>query len=229
MLTMNQVKESLPVNFRNNITQDMVNQLNTLSTDPHEARIIRDNVITFAQVLQEGRFKFGEYVKAAMYVSYKLMGMSNLESYKKTFPDRYADMVKTNKPSKDVASIVSAYNKGLIVTKITERSIVPSWVLNQDIFQKALETQHDIMTDLNAPFRDRVAAANSLIMALKKPDVLKAELEVTIKNDDGMKALEERLNALSKKQLEILEMDPNMTAQDIAEMVLVADMREVNP
>jgi hypothetical protein len=137
-------------------------------------------------------------------------------------------MVKTNKPSKDVASIVSAYNKGLIVTKITERSIVPSWVLNQDIFQKALETQHDIMTDTKAPFRDRVAAANSLIMALKKPDVLKAELEVTIKNNDGMAALEERLNALSKKQLEILNMDPNMTAQDIAEMALVADMREVN-
>ena len=228
MLTLNQVKESLPVNFRNNVTQDMVNQLNTLSTDPHEARIIRDNVITFAQVLQEGRFKFGEYVKAAMYVSYKLMGKSNLESYKLTFPDRYADMVKTNKPSKDVASIVSAYNKGLIVTKITERSIVPSWVLNQDIFQKALETQHDIMIDTAMPARDRVAAANSLIMALKKPDVLKAELEVTIKNDDGMAALEERLNALSKKQLEILNMDPNMTAQDIAEMALVADMREVN-
>lgn len=228
MLTLNQVKESLPVNFRNNITQDMVNQLNTLSTDPHEARIIRDNVITFAQVLQEGRFKFGEYVKAAMYVSYKLMGKSNLESYKLTFPDRYADMVKTNKPSKDVASIVSAYNKGLIVTKITERSIVPSWVLNQDIFQKALETQHDIMIDTAMPARDRVAAANSLIMALKKPDVLKAELEVTIKNDDGMAALEERLNQLSKKQLEILNMDPNMTAQDIAEMALVADMREVN-
>lgn len=228
MLTLNQVKESLPVNFRNNVTQDMVNQLNTLSTDPHEARIIRDNVITFAQVLQEGRFKFGEYVKAAMYVSYKLMGKSNLESYKLTFPDRYADMVKTNKPSKDVASIVSAYNKGLIVTKITERSIVPSWVLNQDIFQKALETQHDIMIDTAMPARDRVAAANSLIMALKKPDVLKAELEVTIKNDDGMAALEERLNQLSKKQLEILNMDPNMTAQDIAEMALVADMREVN-
>jgi hypothetical protein len=44
-----------------------------------------------------------------------------------------------------------------------------------------------------------------------------------------MAALEERLNALSKKQLEILNMDPNMTAQDIAEMALVADMREVNP
>lgn len=229
MLTLNQVKEALPTNFRNNISQDMVNQLNALSTDPHEARIIRDNVISFAQVLQEGRFKFGEYVRAAMYVSYKLMGHSNLESYKKTFPDRYADMVKTNKLSKDIASIVSAYNKGLIVTKITERSIIPSWVLNQDIFQKALETQHDIMIDNSAPFRDRVAAANSLLVILKKPDTIKTELEVTVKNEDGMQALEERLNALSKKQLEILNMDPNMTAQDIAEMALVVDMRDVSP
>lgn len=229
MLTLNQVKDSLPVNFRANITQDMVNQLNTLSTDPDEARIIRDNVISFAQVLQEGRFKLAEYIRGAMFVSFKMMNLSNLEAYKKTFPDRYAEMVRTNKPAKDVASIVSAYNKGLIVTKITERAIVPSWILNQDIFQKALEVQHDIMTDPGMPARDRVAAANSLIMALKKPESIKTELAVTIKNDDGMAALEQRLNALSQKQLEILNMDPNMTAQDIAEMALVADMKDVSP
>lgn len=230
MLTVKQVQEALPVSFRSNVSQDMVNQLNALSTDPEEARIIRDNVISFAKVLQHGQFKISDYVRASMYVSYKLMGHSNLESYKKTFPERYARMVKEGKATNYISSIVSAYNKGELVTKITERSIVPAWVMNQDIFQRAIETQADIMSDVSMPARDRVAAANSIIMALKKPDAVKTELEVTVKTDGGMAALEERLNELTKMQRNaIIGNHPGMTAKDVAEMTLVQSMKDVTP
>lgn len=229
MLTVQMVKDALPVSFRSNVSQDMVNQLNTLSTDPEEARIIRDNVISFAKVLQNGQHKISDYVRASMYVSFKLMGHSNLEAYKKTFPDRYARMVKEGKPGNYISSIVSAYNKGELVTKITERSIVPAWVLNQDVFQEAINTQSDIMKDPSVPARDRVAAANSIIMALKKPDAVKAELEVTVKNDGGMAALEERLNELTKAQLEMLQGNTGMSAKDVAEMALVSNMKDVTP
>lgn len=230
MLTVKQVQEALPVSFRSNVSQDMVNQLNSLSTDPEEARIIRDNVISFAKVLQTGQHKISDYVRASMYVSYKLMGHSNLEAYKKTFPERYARMVKEAKPANYISSIVSAYNKGELVTKITERSIVPAWVLNQDVFQKAIETQAEIMTDTAVPARDRVAAANSIIMALKKPDAVKTELEVTVKNDGGMAALEERLDKLSKIQREsIMGGVPGMSAKEVAEMALVQGMKDITP
>lgn len=230
MLTLNQVKEALPVSFRSNITQDMVNQLNSLSNDPEEARIIRDNVISFAKVLQTGQHKISDYVRACMYVSHKLMGHSNLEAYKKTFPERYAKMVTANKPINYISSIVSAYNKGELVTKITERSIVPAWVLNQDVFQEAINTQSDIMKDPSVPPRDRVAAANSILLALKRPDTMKAELEVTVKTDTGMAALEERLNELSRSQRDaILENRPGMSAKEVAEMALVTSMKDVTP
>ena len=230
MLTVKQVQEALPVNFRANVSQDMVNQLNTLSTDPDEARIIRDNVISFAKVLQHGQFKISDYVRASMYVSYKLMGHSNLEAYKKTFPDRYARMVQANKPGNAISSIVSAYNKGELVSKITERSIVPAWVLNQDVFQDAINTQSNIMKDPSVPARDRVAAANSIIMALKKPDAVKTELEVTVKNDGGMAALEERLNELTKLQREsIINGVSGMSAKEVAEMAIMANMKDVTP
>lgn len=229
MLTIKTVQEALPVSFRGNVTQDMVNQLNTLSTDPEEARIIRDNVISFAKVLHTGQHKISDYVRASMYVSYKLMDYSNLEAYKKTFPDRYARMVKDGRAPNYISSIVSAYNKGELVTKITERSIVPAWVLNQDVFQDAINTQSEIMKDPTVPARDRVAAANSIIMALKKPDAVKTELEVTVKNDGGMAALEERLNELTKAQLEMLQGNTGMSAKDVAEMALVSNMKDVTP
>lgn len=225
MLTLEQVKSALPPGNRNNVTQDMVNQLNALSKDPEEARYIRENFISFSQVLMEGKFRLGDYVQAIMYVSYKVMGKTNHDAYKATFPDRYAAMVAAGKPQKDIASIITAYNKGVLVTKIMERAIIPTWILNQDMFQAALQTQFEIMTDPDINPRDRTAAANSLLTHLKKPDVHKSELKIDIAVNDGMQALEESLRRMSQAQLNLIEHHPDVTAQDIAAM----PMKVINP
>lgn len=216
MLTLGDVQASLPASYRNNMTQDMVNQLNNLSKDPEEARVMRDNFITFAQVLQEGRFKVGEYVRAVMYVSHKLMGKSNLEAYKESMPDRYAAMVHAGKLAKEISSIVSAYNKGMLVTKIVERSMVPVWVLNQDIFQAAIQTQYELMTDSNVSDKVRSDAANSLLTHLKKPEAVKTELKIGFELNDGMAAIERELVSMSRQQLNQIEHDPNVSANDVA-------------
>jgi len=216
MLTLKAVQETLPVNHRQNITQPMVDQLNALSSDPEEARYIRDNFVTFSQVLTEGRYKVGDYVRAVMYVTHKVMGKSNLDSYKATFPDRHALMVHTNKPAKDIASIVTAYNKGQLVTKIMERAMVPTWILNQDIFQAAINTQYELMTDSTVSDKVRSDAANSLLTHLKKPENNKAELKIDIGLSDGMAALEQTLIEMSRRQLELIQSDPNTSANDIA-------------
>lgn len=225
MLTLDQVKSALPPGNRNNVTQDMVNQLNALSKDPEEARYIRENFISFSQVLMEGKFRLGDYVQAVMYVSHKVMGKTNIEAYKATFPDRYASMVNAGKAQKDIASMVTAYNKGVLVTKVMERAIIPTWILNQDMFQAALQTQFEIMTDTDINPRDRTAAANSLLTHLKKPDVHKSELKIDIAVNDGMAALEDNLRRMSLAQLNMIEHDPNVSAQDIAAM----PMKVINP
>lgn len=216
MLTLAEVKENLPVSNRNNITQEMVNQLNALSKDPEEARYIRENFVSFSKVLQEGKFKVGDYVRAVMYVSYKVMGKSNLEAYKATFPERYQSMVDSKKETKDIASMVTAYNKGILVTKVMERAIVPSWILNQDMFQSALQTQYELMTDVDVSDKVRCDAANSILTHLKKPEEHKSELKIDIALNDGMAALEASLIQLSKNQLNLIEHDPNVSAKDIA-------------
>lgn len=218
MLTLEQVKSSLPPGNRNNVTQDMVSQLNALSKDPEEARYIRENFVSFSQVLMEGRFRLGDYVQAVMYVSYKVMGKTNVESYKQTFPDRYAAMVTAGKPQKDIASMITAYNKGVLVTKIMERAIIPTWILNQDMFQAALQTQFELMSDTQVSDKVRCEAANSLLTHLKKPDIHKSELKIEIAVNDGMAAMEKSLRELSRKQLNMIEHDPNITAGDIAAM-----------
>lgn len=225
MLTLGEVRDSLPANFRNNITPHMVDQLNSLSSDPEEARYIRENFVDFSQVLMEGRYKVGDYVRAVMYVSHKVMGKSNMSSYMATFPERHASMVARGKSPKDISSIVTAYNKGALVTKVMERAIVPSWVLNQGMFQTALQTQHDLMVNEDVSDKVRCEAANSLLTHLKKPEVNKAELKIEIGLNDGMSALEASLIEMSERQLNSIAHDPNTSANDIAGTV----MKVINP
>lgn len=225
MLTITEVREALPANFRNNITDHMVDQLNSLSVDPEESRYMQENFVSFSSVLMDGRYKVGDYVKAVMYVSHKVMGKSNMASYIATFPERYQSMIDRGKQPKDISSIVTAYNKGALVTKVMERAIVPSWVLNQGMFQTALQTQHDLMTDDSVSDKVRCEAANSLLTHLKKPEVNKAELQITIGLNDGMSALEASLIEMSERQLNSIAHDPNISANDVA----AKPMKLINP
>lgn len=219
MLTLQEVQDTLPAGQKGHITQDMVNQLNALSKDPEEARHIRENFITFSQVLSEGRFKLGDYVRAVIYVSHKIMGKSNLDSYKATFPDRYTQMVADGRSGKDIASYVAAYNKGKLVNLVYERAMIPTWVLNQDVFQSAINTQYEIMTNTTVSDKVRVEAANSLLTHLKKPESNKAELKVEVAMNDGMKALEQRLSEMAQMQLNTIE-GKAMSVEDVAALPL---------
>lgn len=228
MLTLKQVQETLPANFRNNMNQDMVDELNALSEDPEEARYMRENFVSFAGVLNEGRYRVGDYVKAVMYVSHKIMGKSNIAAYKETFPERYQPMVDAGKSQQHIASIVTAYNKGQLVTKITDRAMVPIWLMNQDVVQRAINTQVEIMEDTSHNARDRTAAANSLLTHLRKPDVHKAEISIGIAPSDGMAAMERALIEMSELQLNAIQHNPDVSANDIAGMSL-KDVTPVEP
>ena len=219
MLTLKEVQDSLPAGQKNVITQDMVDQLNNLSKDPEEARYIRENFVSFSQVLMEGRFKIGDYVRAVMYVSYQVMGKSNLEAYKATFPERYKKMEADGRESKDIASYVAAYNKGALVNKVKERAMIPTWILNQDKFQEAINVNYQIMKDEMVSPKVRVEAANSLMTHLKKPETHKTELQISVGMNDGMKALEQRLAEMAEVQQRTIE-GKAMTAQEVAALPL---------
>jgi len=219
MLTLKEVQDTLPAGQKGHISQEMVNQLNNLSKDPEEARYIRDNFVSFSQVLSEGRFKLGDYVRAVMYVSHKVMGKSNLDAYKYTFPERYQQMVADGRQPKDIASYVAAYNKGKLVNLVYERAMIPTWVLNQDMFQSALNVQYEIMNDVSVSDKVRVEAANSLLTHLKKPESNKAELKIDIALNDGMAALEQRLTEMAKTQMKVIE-GRAMSVEDVAALPL---------
>jgi hypothetical protein len=204
MLTKEVIQQAVPANVKNAITDDVVNTLNNIVTDPVFADQYRQNFLSYTGVMREGKFKIEDYMSAVMYVSYKLMGDSNLEAYGKTFPQRYQALLAKGTSSKDIAAYVSAYNKGKLVNLIMEQSLVPSWVLNQHLYQEALSVQAHLMNNAVSE-KVRTEAANSILVNLKKPEALKAQISMEMADNSGMNELKNALQGLAAQQRELIQ------------------------
>lgn len=219
--TLEEVKGAVPSHMRSGVTQDLVDKLNTIAKDPVMAEDIKKNFVSYSAILKEGKFKIDEYMNAVAYVSYKIMGNSNQDAYAKTFPKRYADLVARGATAKDISSYVSAYNKGKLVNMILEQSLVPSWVLNQHLFQEALNTQADLMRNAQSE-KVKTEAANSLLTALQKPKDTKFQINIGETENAGMKEMRDLLTELAENQRNGIA-NGSMKTIDVAAQRLVVD------
>jgi len=222
-LTVEEFKQSLPVNLRKSVNETLINHINTKLSDPDMYDIFRENLLGYCHVMKEGRFKLTGYIDAVKYVSYKLMGKTNILAYSLTFPDKIHHWQTTKVDKKDIASYVTSYNKSKLVNLIYEQTLTPFWVMNQDNYQKAINTQVELMQSARSE-KVRADAANSLLAHLKPPETKKIELDFGSKQDSAITALRETTQALVNQQKAALA-EGRMDAQQVAHQ----ELRIVNP
>lgn len=197
--TIESVKQSVPAHMRASINQSLVDNLNNIAKDPVMAEDIRNNFVSYSAILKEGKFKIEDYLNAIAYVSYKIMGNTNEEAYAKTFPQRYAKLIANGTSKKDISSYVSSYNKGKLVNMILEQSLVPSWVLNQDIHQKAINRLADLMQNAQSE-KVQAEAAASLLTHLAKPKESNFQINIGETENAGMKEMRDMLRQVAENQ-----------------------------
>ncbi|AMD43419.1 hypothetical protein ZC03_032 [Pseudomonas phage ZC03] len=219
MISKKELQSALPEKLKISVTQDLVDKINNISADPLHAETIRENFITYTRVLQDGKYKLEDYMNAVAYVSYKLMGYNNQDSYFKTFPDRHAALVAKGASKKDISAYVAAYNKNKLVNAILEQSLIPIHILNQDAVQKAINTQIEIMTDESNPAIARTQAANSLLTHLVKKETAQVQLNIGTPETSGLKDLQNAITDLARQQKKLIE--SGITAKSIAESSIV--------
>ena len=220
-LTVEQFRQALPDKVKKSINQELIDQINITLSDPDMYEAYRDNLLSYTKVMSDGRFKVAEYINAVKYVSHKLMGCTNIEAYSKTFPDKIARFTAQGVAPKDIASYVTAYNKSKLVNLILEQTLIPSYVLNQDLYQKALNVQAELMVSAKSE-KVRSDAANSLLTHLKMPETQKVELEIGVKEDSAISALRATTMELARQQRMMLEAGA-MNAQEVAHSRLVIE------
>lgn len=213
-LTIDQFKLALPDKVKKSVNQELIDSINATLSEPELFEAYRDNLLSYTKVMADGRFKVTEYVSAVKYVSHKLMGCTNIEAYSKTFPDRIQRFTAQGVASKDIASYVTAYNKSKLVNLILEQTLIPSYVLNQDLYQRALNVQADLMMNAKSE-KVRTDAANSLLTQLKMPEKQKVELDISMKEDSAIAQLRQATLELARQQRLLVEAGQS-TAQEIA-------------
>lgn len=224
-LTVDQFKMALPDKVKKSINQELIDQINGTLSDPEMYEAYRDNLLSYTKVMADGRFKVQEYVNAVKYVSHKLMGATNIEAYSKTFPDKITRFAAQGVTPKDIASYVTAYNKSKLVNLIFEQTLIPSYVLNQDLYQKALNVQAELMVSARSE-KVRSDAANSLLSHLKMPETQKVELDVKVKEDGSISALRQATLELARAQRLAMEAG-QVNAQDVAHSRIVHEAIDV--
>ena len=198
-LTKEQVQDALPPNIRLNVTDDLVTKLNDISMDPMRAEEVRSTFIGYAHVLKEGKYKLESYISACAYVSYKMMGYSNQDAYTMVFPDRVQRMRLAGKDDKHISAFVAGYHKNKLVNVILEQALIPSHVVNQDVYQQAIARQAYLMMNASSE-KVQCDAANSLLNALKPPETSKLELEISTKDTSGIDELRTLMTEVAENQ-----------------------------
>jgi len=213
MVELDTLKRMLSKNSRRNITQSTVDTINNLTTKDGEqfTEAYRENFVGYLSVLKSGEYKISDYMNAVRYVSYKLMEYSNIDAYCLTFPDRYSKLLEQYKSIGNekkirevkVSSYVSMYNKNKLVNAILDQSMIPSSVINNSVYQEAVNTQRVLMLTAKSELV-KTQAANSLLIHLKPLETAKIELDIGFKKDDVIEDYEKAMRAMVQKQKELI-------------------------
>jgi hypothetical protein len=196
-LTEEEFRQALPDKIKKSVNSQIIAQINQTLSNPEEFETYRDNLLSYGRVMSEGRFKVTSYVDAVKFVSHRLSGKTNIESYTRTFPDKITRFAATQVESKDVASYVTAYSKSKLVALLMEQTLTPAWILNQDLYQRALNTQAELMMTATSE-KVRTDAANSLLTHLKQPETQTVELSIGVKEDSSIDQLRDATMRLAQ-------------------------------
>lgn len=218
-LTIDEFKKALPEKVRRNVNKDLLANINSVISEPEYYEFYRENLLNYAAVMKDGKFKIQNYLDAVKYVSHKLMGHTNIEAYRRTYPHRIQDFTNRGLETAEIHRIVSGHNKSKLVMLLLEQTMVPTWVLNQDLYQKALNVQADLMTSAKSE-KVRSDAANSILTQLKQPETQQVELNIGMKEDSSISQLRQATLELVAQQKLALQAGAQ-TAEEIAESAIV--------
>ena len=215
-LSVENLKQFLPKRYHVHITEDFVKTLSQSCKDETVRDAFVENFISYTTVIKDTRTSLKRYLNAVKYVTYKLLGYSAVEAYKTTFPDN-AEKYQ----GKEIYAYATAYNRTKLVNDIFQQTMVPTYVLNAPLHQRALSILGKMIEDPTVRGMAKVKACEAILQYTKQPDEIKNKIELTVEGGgDTIAELRDVTAKLAATMRENLEKG-NTTLTDIAESKIV--------
>ena len=213
------VKRLVPKNQRGMITPEFCEKVEKCVNDPVLAEQVKNNFISYLNVLSTGKFSMDEYLNAVKYVSFKLLNYTNRDAYAATFPDRWERMIKEGIEEKRMDAYVTMYNKSKLVMAIYEQTIVPTYVLNAPLHQEALNVLAKMIKDPSVRGMAKVKACEAILTHTKQPEIVKGELTIGLQENETIAELREVTEQLANTFR--ASIGKGKTLQDVAEAQII--------
>lgn len=214
------LKTAMPKQYKGSITQDLLDSFNSRLTDATREMSL-ENVVTFNNVLVDGKYSTKHYLDVITYVSHKLCGLSNTEAWKLTFPDRYKRCKEQNRTAKDLSSYVSNFHNRPLVSHILSQVMIPAHVSYAQYFHESIKKHVDLMRNADKE-RTQLDAAISLANILKAPEDKKLVIDVGVATSSALEDLKVATAALALQQQQMIE-NKIMTAKDAAHQNIITE------
>lgn len=162
-MSLEQIKALLPRGSKASISQRVLDLVNNVEDDGIDAGFMREKVMSFADVLKDGKYPIEDYMNAVKYGIATMNGMSNRKAYMMVFPERVVHIQKkvkereieiaagSQKSPVDLDNFVGMYNKGDLVVEIKSRMILDVAIMNQPVNAEALNIKINLMRGHAAP------------------------------------------------------------------------------
>lgn len=199
MNTLVTLRDVLPTDLRQFVPAELEQQILQLEPDPTIREHITKNMISYVGVLRENRSTLESYLHAVAYCTHRLTEDSRVVAYAKTFPNKYASLVASGANASTISKYATSYEKTKLVSGIMEQSVVPTWIVNQDIYQQAINVQKELMLTANSE-KVRCDAANSLITHLARPEKVAPLVNINIGSNNELDLLKQSMVDLALNQ-----------------------------
>ena len=227
-LSIEQVRGSVPRSFRKNITDEFIEDLENSIKDPEMAKNIKENFLSYTNVLNDcdPSTNIWDYVNAVKYISYKIMGYNIEEAWKKTFPAKVEELIQKGKHDW-INRYANGYNKSRMVNKIYQQTLIPSYVLNAPLYQRALNVLAEMIEDDSVRGMAKVKACETILNYTKPPEVNKAEVQVTINHNDAIQDLRDIAEQFSKSMQNAIASGQKTVQEVIEAPIISVEAKEV--
>jgi len=206
-VTMEYFQETLPKKFGGAINQSTIDEINKLVEDPDYGEEFKSSMVTYTSVLSgKDKWSFKMYMEATKFFSLRAMGMSQIDSYAKVFPERLQVRLDSGFDKNILRGEAARYDGNKLVNAIREQSQVPFHLRNQGAAQDALNQLISLMYTARSDVA-KVSAATAVLKETRPPEAQKIELQVGLSEDavEQQEKQNEQLRDIANNQRKLLE------------------------
>jgi hypothetical protein len=191
------IRELLPDKKKKKVTQEVVDTINKLVSDPDYGEELAENYVNFIGVMREKhRFSLEQYQRAVMFYTLIESGVAQIHAYMQVFPDRVAYRKKLypeRTVTEDLMHESSRFNRSMLVMEIRKLDTISVKLIHRSLLHEAVLKQATLMRTAKSELVQQ-KASETLIRELKPEE----DTTINLNLGDGTSKVLQELRAATQ-------------------------------